>query len=93
MIKECSECDERIEKVCGTDKETYRNECQALCHNVEVDYWGICNNTCGCDLEAYEPTCGMDGNWYKSECLLNCFGITKSENNLRCWGAYHRNLW
>ena len=40
----CSDCPRYYDPVCGTDNQTYSNECFAGCNNVEISYWGECGS-------------------------------------------------
>ena len=56
--------------VCGVNGETYGNECEASCEQVEVSYEGECES-CVCP-EVYLPVCGADGMTYSNECHATC---------------------
>ncbi|XP_060084780.1 agrin-like, partial [Ylistrum balloti] len=64
-------CPEIIAPVCGSDGNTYDNECLAKCANVDIKCEGKCPCPCYCP-EIIAPVCGSDGNTYDNECLAKC---------------------
>ncbi|XP_014669070.1 PREDICTED: agrin-like, partial [Priapulus caudatus] len=75
-------CPRHIRKVCGTDGNTYQNQCLLQCAardqgtTIYVDHQGECQDTttpepCNCPHHI-NTVCGTDGNTYPNECLLDC---------------------
>lgn len=71
-----TKCSNEADPVCGTDAQTYRNQCQlnlATClKGVQFAHVGNCTALkeqvpcpTNCDNEAEEPVCGSDGNVYR----------------------------
>lgn len=87
-------CAKDFNPVCGSDDQTYSNECLLNCHklkrkNLRLKHRGECGNEiiiqdelpieCVCS-RAYFPLCGSDDKTYSNECTLNC--ARKSNENL-----------
>lgn len=71
-------CKPDYEPVCGTDHQTYGNECIAKCANVVVRSKGVCDcqddyGPCNCGNEPYNPVCA-DGLTWTSLCHAKCAG-------------------
>jgi hypothetical protein len=64
-----------FEPVCGADRRTYINACEAGCAEVEVVFEGMCkDDPCVCPA-IYAPVCGADGNTYSNACVAECDGV------------------
>ncbi|XP_045774399.1 serine protease inhibitor dipetalogastin-like [Maniola jurtina] len=73
--------------VCGTDGETYSNECSLKCKgDVEVAYRGACRakrESCFCPLN-YAPVCGSNGKTYGNKCAAGCDGNVAIAHSGEC---------
>jgi hypothetical protein len=60
--------------VCGEDRETYFNQCDADHAKVEV----LCSGECPCKdcpcTDNWDPVCGDDGNTHTNDCHAGCAG-------------------
>ena len=62
--------------VCGIDRKTYDNPCNAQCAGQEI----ACNGECPCDeppcicTADYNPVCGKNGETYGNGCNAQCLG-------------------
>lgn len=66
-------CPEYYEPICGSDKQTWPNECLLTCAETSVTHKGQCGYpVCRCPDDYYSFTCGSDGLTYKNKCVLNC---------------------
>jgi hypothetical protein len=59
-------CPETFDPVCGTDRNTYINECFAAKSKVEIAGLGACTPN-GCP-SIQEPVCGMNGRTFVNRC-------------------------
>ncbi|MBI4214760.1 hypothetical protein HY546_02085 [archaeon] len=66
-LPETEFCSTVYQPVCGYNRNTYGNDCEARRAGAEVAYAGACG-TVGCTAE-YAPVCGTDGNTYSNECV------------------------
>ena len=83
-VKDCF-CTLEYNPVCGIDGNTYGNPCVAECENVEIDYFGECENNdaiaCAMDMEKCP-----DGTWV-GRTGPDCEFICPTQKNLfeRIW--------
>lgn len=82
-------CPFNFSPVCGSNNQTYTNECEFDCkkrsnNQLEIKHTGECKSMtqmlpraeCICNF-MYRPVCGTDNITYSNECILNC---SKREN-------------
>jgi len=70
-------CPAVFDPVCGSNNQTYSNNCQASCAGVDVGCEGQC--PCGSDcvcIEVFQPVCGNDGQTYSNSCKAACAGVS-----------------
>jgi hypothetical protein len=60
--------------VCGSDGNTYDNDCYAEAEGIENYTSGECTDLVAC-YEIYAPVCGSDGNTYDNDCYAEAAGI------------------
>merc|ERR1712141_118213 len=91
LIEECPLlCPRDRRPVCGSDGETYPNECllkQASCRGRFEQIKKIHSGPCTCIKKActreYNPICGSDGITYPNKCVLEFKKCSKPELNLQ----------
>ncbi|CAG4983451.1 unnamed protein product [Colias eurytheme] len=74
-------CNKIYQPICGSDNQTYGNECLLKCANDESKegnpiigaYPGECKeeDSCACSEDS-KPVCGSDKTTYSNECFLKC---------------------
>ncbi|KOB64228.1 Brasiliensin [Operophtera brumata] len=88
-------CARDMKPVCGSDGNTYNNDCLLNCatandNTLSIAHAGKCESVkvvdnlpipppCTCARDM-KPVCGSDGNTYNNDCLLNC--ATANDNTL-----------
>jgi hypothetical protein len=77
----CDMTKEAYKPYCGSDNNTYHNECAAECASFKAGgYDGECFG-CGCE-DFYAPVCGEDGMTYGNECSATCNGSLVDKKGL-----------
>lgn len=95
-------CPKHYFPICGSDNNTYDNECELRCNrqknpNLTVKHIGECNIVvpCECHLD-YSPVCGSDGITYSNLCLLRCMKMRnknlEATHTGECIGASKSNI-
>lgn len=82
-------CPTRYVPVCGKDKKTYSNDCNARDAGTESDHFGICEGDTTSKpfqlpdgkvcTEIFNPVCGEDGVSYENSCIADFYTSVKSQ--------------
>lgn len=99
-IRTPCECTRQLEPVCGSDGQTYNNECLLNCASsinnaITIAKYGSCEQVnsgiCGCSLE-YIPVCATDGRTYPNTCHVSCKIREDSSLNVAYDGVCKYNI-
>ncbi|XP_078322323.1 uncharacterized protein LOC111102632 [Crassostrea virginica] len=71
-------CRSEFSPVCGTDDNTYPNDCVRYCRGAMKAHDGPCHCKC---FRNYDPVCGTDGQTYMNECFLQCRDIVMTSHH------------
>ena len=82
------DCEDMSQPVCGIDRITYLNKCEADCKRAVIAYEGVCSNEaraeeCSCEGQK-SPVCGVDDVTYDSLCHLSCAKVELKSHGA-CW--------
>ncbi|KAI8439862.1 hypothetical protein MSG28_001331 [Choristoneura fumiferana] len=84
-------CPTAVIPVCGSDDNTYENECRLSCESDRQVRLGLdpiylksqeeCPSSCNCPIDII-PSCGSDGVTYSSQCLIRCENVKRARLGL-----------